>query len=402
MSRKKNSSSSGNTAVSGPLIGAIALIVAALITGYFGYLNARIPFEIPINATQTAEARLANNIPTASLPSQNSFTPSNTPTSSSTDLAGSVSSIVFFRDNPCNIFSIGTDGKNLVQLTDRPVISNNGLCGVGNTEFAISPDGKKIAYNSWLENSSVLYVMNRNGTDHKQITFGDQFANDRGPSWSYDGNLIVFSRLGVDSKIYITDLDGGFDAQFLTEGYSPVWSPVENLIAFTYEKSLYVIDPNSLATKKIASNLVGFSGVSWSPNGQKIAYVADTGTSHDIFIADVNSSSSNRITKGMPKNWDQYLTSSLVWSPRGDKLAFDFFGGNSRLVYLINTDGSNMHALVVMGETYMPAWSLDGSIVSYFYQDYENNTRELYSIPVDGIQSTLIVSPAVAGSQWLP
>ncbi len=39
--------------------GLIGTVVVALITSIFGYMNARLPLEIPIHATQTAESKIA-------------------------------------------------------------------------------------------------------------------------------------------------------------------------------------------------------------------------------------------------------------------------------------------------------------------------------------------------------
>ena len=72
----------------------------------------------------------------------------------------------------------------------------------------LSPDGKKILFESDRTGNSELYAMNVDGTHLKQLTFNT--ANDDSPVWSPDGTRIAFTSVRDDQEgdIYIMDADG--------------------------------------------------------------------------------------------------------------------------------------------------------------------------------------------------
>lgn len=64
------------------------------------------------------------------------------------------------------------------------------------TELCYSPDGERIAFSSG-GGSAEIYLMNSDGTDPIRLTYNDwsdPFSRARFPSWSPDGNNIVFAR----------------------------------------------------------------------------------------------------------------------------------------------------------------------------------------------------------------
>ncbi|MCG9126081.1 PD40 domain-containing protein [Candidatus Poribacteria bacterium] len=75
------------------------------------------------------------------------------------------------------------DGSNQTLLTDefRPRAS------------IWSPDGSQIAFKGFVQNSSVIYLMNPDGTNIRQITEIDD-SRINVPSFSPDGKFIVFNR----------------------------------------------------------------------------------------------------------------------------------------------------------------------------------------------------------------
>jgi len=95
---------------------------------------------------------------------------------------------------------------------------------------AWSPDGSHIAYVSSQGRGSRIFVMRADGSNKRQITFGDSGAENRDPSWSPDGRYIFFSstRNGNVLNLFSMTPDGGNITQitnFPENTYAPKVKP---------------------------------------------------------------------------------------------------------------------------------------------------------------------------------
>jgi len=120
-------------------------------------------------------------------------------------------------DNPTGdseIFTIKPDGTGLKQLTSNTV---------GDYFPVFSPDGKKIAYESYgaqtsnLDGDRDVYLMNAtDGSGQTNLTNNDYFVHDFDPVFSPDGQKIAYESRGVqtsnsqgDNEVYVMNaLDG--------------------------------------------------------------------------------------------------------------------------------------------------------------------------------------------------
>lgn len=90
---------------------------------------------------------------------------------------------------------------------------------------------------------------------------------------------LVF-QVSSGGPIYLIDADGA-NLQRLTDGLDPAWSPGGDKIAFTrwrYPEGIYLIDPASGGERRVADG-DRLKEVTWSPDGKRLAYTEDQGTS---------------------------------------------------------------------------------------------------------------------------
>jgi Tol biopolymer transport system component/DNA-binding winged helix-turn-helix (wHTH) protein len=100
---------------------------------------------------------------------------------------------------------------------------------------SISPDGRRIAFESDRSGAIEIWVCDVDGSNVLQLTsFGVKSGT---PRWSPDGGLIAFdSRLGGESNLYTVDPAGGVPAKLnidVSDSSMPSWSPDGKWIYFT-------------------------------------------------------------------------------------------------------------------------------------------------------------------------
>lgn len=143
---------------------------------------------------------------------------------------------------------------------------------------AWSPDGKRIAFQGYVDGTWHVYVVNADGSGARAITSGP--FDDREPSWSRDGARIAFSsdRSG-NYDIFDLDVAGGTVRQLTTNpanDYTPAYSPVNASIAFVTEREdrrgIWAIDAATLAERPLAAAAGAVSAPSWSPDGSKVIF----------------------------------------------------------------------------------------------------------------------------------
>jgi TolB protein len=178
------------------------------------------------------------------------------------------------------------------------------ITGVTDSYPALSPDGKKIAFQSNRTGNQQIHVMDINGRNMKQLTFDDKHENST-PVWSPDGKRIVFaSERDGDSEVYIMNADGS-DQKRLTnqkgDDAHPNFSPDGRKIVFNSARNtpdltviwsrqvheIFMMNLDGSDVKQVSR----FGGIctypSISPDGKKICFrqvVNEPGFNFDMTI----------------------------------------------------------------------------------------------------------------------
>ncbi|MCS7220540.1 MAG: PQQ-binding-like beta-propeller repeat protein [Anaerolineae bacterium] len=113
--------------------------------------------------------------------------------------------------------------------------------GADDWDPAGSPDGSRVAFESYRSGSSNLWVIHRDGsapTEITQMTRTD--AYNVHPTWSPNSEFVAFaSDRDGDMQIWLARANGGDARKLTTEGrnWDPAWSPDGSLIAFISDRS---------------------------------------------------------------------------------------------------------------------------------------------------------------------
>jgi Tol biopolymer transport system component len=173
---------------------------------------------------------------------------------------------------------------------------------------AWSPDGTRLAFVSASSSGNDrIFIINRDGTGLRQLTIENnpQFGSteDDSPSWSPNGQQIVFSRLGL---LYLINADGtGIDSTGVI-GRHPAWSPDGTQVAFA-DGAIYVMD-RSFNTRRLTASGGDFVP-RWSPDSRQLVFERTEGIQYKLYRINVDGTGLTKISTGTPSdNWP-------TWSP---------------------------------------------------------------------------------------
>ena len=217
---------------------------------------------------------------------------------------------------------------------------------------AWSPDGTRLALA--VENSGSddpywarhIWVVEADGSNMVQLTSGPEWDNS--PSWSPDGNQIVFQRVISEGsrQIVTIDVDGSNETPLTagsTEEYVPSWSPDGANIGYVTDGQLALMAPDGSNKRVIVANhAVGgiLGGMSWSPDSSQIAYTRDLGECTGIVLINADGTDERRISY-LPGDSRQ-----PAWSPDGELLLFvNTIARGWSQIYIVSAHGGSRDGL---------------------------------------------------------
>ena len=222
----------------------------------------------------------------------------------------------------------------------------------GDWNSGFSPDGARIAFSNDRDGDFEIFVMNIDGTGVVQLTHND--ALDWAPQWSPDGTRIAFSRdLGDDnSEIFVMNADGSDPLRLTDNDYqewTASWSPDGTRIAFDSDRDgdfeIYVMNADGSGVVPLTHNDALDWAPQWSPDGTRIVFESDhegyadtdSGLHYPLDVMVMNADGSGL----RPVNQHTAYDSGGSWSPDGTRIAFSSDRDGDSEIFIIDVDGSS-------------------------------------------------------------
>jgi TolB protein len=212
----------------------------------------------------------------------------------------------------------------------------------------------------------------------------------RGP-----GQIVFTLNRGGWGEIWVMNADGegcrrltehaprGADASGNT---GPSWSPTGDRIAYVGtgdsldehldDQELYVMDADGGNVRRLTSNHDADWSPSWSPDGKQILFargrrLGEEGSETSLYLMNADGSGERVLLRGPRRTPPSFLTGP-VWSPDGKRIAFTRidYSENDMDVSVYVMDIDNKDAVKVADTAGEPAWSPDGRSIAFVsYRD---------------------------------
>ena len=220
-----------------------------------------------------------------------------------------------------------------------------------------APETDRIAYVSEVEGSPDIYMVELATGEQTRLTFSDE--RERIGDWSPDGQWLVFTEEERDGLFLRNPT--GVNLIELTDG--PDRGPV------------------------------------WSPKGDRIAFLRDTGQGHDLYVLRPTKSDDwADDTDEVAVAHTEYDETAPSWSADGRRLAFVVNYDDQSEIYTVLVDGSERKQLTYnTADDLMPDWSQTGDMIVFVSHAYGNS--EILYMKGDGDGQTRLTTSDDMDSQ---
>jgi len=269
------------------------------------------------------------------------------------------------------IYIMDSDGSNVQQLTNTdsntrdlwPVFSN---------------DGTQIAFVREIDNGSNdfsrnLYVMDVNGENIRKVTEAG-FAY-YAPSWSSDDETLTYSEYTSSSypaslsdlEIFKINVDGTEKTR-LTENdvldRSPSWSPDGEKILYHSLREggndLNLMNPDGTEKERLTNTSLTYVRPRWSNDGERIAFLG-YGSDSGRYIYTIDADGSNQDIVSTEIDQESFFISGPTWSPDDSELMYSSKSNQNTPENILKTSSNSVQVRMVTdadaAEEQMPHWS---------------------------------------------
>ncbi len=299
------------------------------------------------------------------------------------------------REGIVKIFTMNLDGSDPQQFF-------NNVGGAAESAIDISRDGTKITF----IREGDIYTADAVGLGEVQLTVtGDNYT----PKWSPDGSKIAFESFrGGVGKVYVMNADGTGLIDSNMFGYNQKWSPNGSKLCYTspvfdgYEGfEIFTANADGSNILRLTSNAKRDDDAEWSPDGLNIIFLSARDGNDEIYSMMADGTGVKRLTNNTS---DDYRPK---YSPNNSKIAFISSRTGSEKLFIMNLDGTEVRQLNDSDTNFAYLrdykWSPDGTSIlfsAHVPEPVGTINYEVLSINVD--DSGLINLTANPASDYEP
>lgn len=220
-----------------------------------------------------------------------------------------------------------------------------------------SPEGQKILFVSYGVMSEGVFLIKPDGSEIQEIRGGIE------PSWSPDGNIIMIDIFNESRDIVLMDIETQNITRLTYNGnslkeYEPKYSPDGKKIAFngaSKRTDVYIIDSSGANLQKIAENA---SSPEWSPDGKNIAYYTYDDV-NEIWITHPDGTNKKKIFT----DYRYSIVDRYRWTPDSKYLLLN---NGSNIITKVDIDNpSDIEYIYDPVANWNPKYSPDGNFVTF-------------------------------------
>lgn len=221
---------------------------------------------------------------------------------------------------------------------------------------AWSPDGNRLAYVSFEERNSAIYVQDVRSGERKKVVSGAGINSS--PAFAPDGSRLAVTRSQEGNPdIYLVDLGSGQQTRLTTDGAidtEAAWSPDGQTIVFTSDRGgspqIYRVSPAGGPQQRVTFNAGDYNArASFAPDGKSLVLV-NGGGGFRIGLFDLEHGQLRVLTNAS-------LDESPSFAPNGSMIIYATMGGRGTELAATSVDGTVKQRLALQkGQVREPAW----------------------------------------------
>lgn len=173
----------------------------------------------------------------------------------------------------------------------------------------------------------------------------------------------------------------GLVGEYTEANASEAFNGTGEIIAYTSEQDgnmeIYLMDVNSGKTQRLTDHPAEDYWPTWSPDGAQLAFTSNRGGDFKIYTINLDGSILQRLTDTAANDLEP------DWSPDGTQIAFMVYENIRSSIYVMASDGRDRQQLTDgLENDYLPKWSPDGTQI-VFVSERDGNP-EIYVMNADG------------------